>query len=75
MLGNWRIAASPAANGQRMEEQETGFAQLAHGPVGMRRSTSANIAQKLYALWVTDPMYERTYLAKLDGSYKIGEYS
>ena len=30
-------------------------------------------AQKRYALWVTDPMYERTYLAKLDGSYKIGE--
>ena len=26
-----------------------------------------------YALWVTDPGYERTYLAKLDGAYGIGE--
>ena len=26
-----------------------------------------------YALWVTDPGYERKYLAKLDGAYEIGE--
>lgn len=26
-----------------------------------------------YALWVTDPMYERRYLAKLDGTYDIGD--
>ena len=26
-----------------------------------------------YAFWVTDPRYERRYLAKLDGSYRIGE--
>ena len=26
-----------------------------------------------YALWVTDPAYERRYLAKLDGTYDIGE--
>ena len=26
-----------------------------------------------YALWVTDPEYEREYLAKLDGNYEIGE--
>jgi Dual OB-containing domain len=26
-----------------------------------------------YALWVTDPGYERTYLARPDGSYEIGE--
>ena len=26
-----------------------------------------------YALWVTDPEYEREYLAKLDGAYQIGE--
>ena len=26
-----------------------------------------------YALWVTDPRNERRYLAKLDGSYRIGE--
>jgi hypothetical protein len=26
-----------------------------------------------YALWVTDPGYEREYLAKLDGVYPIGE--
>lgn len=26
-----------------------------------------------YRLWVTDPVYERTYLAKLDGSYEMGE--
>ena len=26
-----------------------------------------------YALWVTDPAYEREYLAKLDGVYLLGE--
>ena len=26
-----------------------------------------------YWLWVTDPIYERRYLAKLDGEYHIGE--
>ena len=26
-----------------------------------------------YALWVADPVYERAYLAKLDGPYRIGE--
>ena len=26
-----------------------------------------------YALWVTDPRYEREYLAKLDGDYDLGE--
>ena len=26
-----------------------------------------------YALWVTDPGYERAYLARPDGSYEIGE--
>lgn len=26
-----------------------------------------------YALWVTDPQYERAYLAKLDGAYQLGE--
>ena len=26
-----------------------------------------------YGLWVTDPGYERQYLAKLDGTYRIGE--
>ena len=30
-------------------------------------------AGKDYALWVTDPGYERRYLAKLDGAYEIGE--
>lgn len=25
-----------------------------------------------YALWVTDPGYERAYLSKLDGSYELG---
>ena len=28
---------------------------------------------KRYGLWVTDPGYERQYLAKLDGTYEIGE--
>ncbi len=26
-----------------------------------------------YCLWVTDPVFERQYLAKLDGTYSIGE--
>lgn len=26
-----------------------------------------------YSLWVTDPVYERRYLAKLDGGYRMGE--
>jgi hypothetical protein len=26
-----------------------------------------------YQLWVTDPVYERAYLAKTDGNYEIGE--
>ena len=26
-----------------------------------------------YALWVTDPTYERRYLAKLNGTYEIGD--
>ena len=26
-----------------------------------------------YALWVTDPRYERAYLAKLNGDYELGE--
>ena len=30
-------------------------------------------AGNTYALWVTDPVYERRYLAKLDGDYPIGE--
>ena len=30
-------------------------------------------AGKEYALWVTDPHVERRYLAKLDGSYGVGE--
>ena len=30
-------------------------------------------AGRRYALWVTDPVYERRYLAKLDGDYQIGE--
>ena len=25
-----------------------------------------------YALWVTDPVYERSYLSKLDGTYELG---
>ena len=30
-------------------------------------------AGREYALWITDPMYEKRYLAKLDGRYRIGE--
>lgn len=26
-----------------------------------------------YRIWVTDPVYERTYLSKLDGEYETGE--
>lgn len=29
-------------------------------------------AGRSYAFWVTDPLYERRYLAKLDGTYGIG---
>lgn len=28
-------------------------------------------AEQQYALWVTDPVYERNYLAKLDGEYRL----
>ena len=30
-------------------------------------------AETQYALWVTDPRYERKYLSKLDGTYELGE--
>ena len=30
-------------------------------------------AGRRYSLWVTDPVYERRYLAKLDGEYPMGE--
>ena len=30
-------------------------------------------AGNAYALWVTDPAYERQYLAKRDGDYQMGE--
>ena len=30
-------------------------------------------AETEYALWVTDPRYERKYLSKLDGAYHLGE--
>ena len=30
-------------------------------------------AGREYALWITDPGFERTYLAKLDGAYEFGE--
>ena len=30
-------------------------------------------AGSTYGLWVTDPRYERMYLAKLDGTYQLGE--
>jgi hypothetical protein len=26
-----------------------------------------------YALWVTDPIVERTYLSRQDGHYRVGE--
>lgn len=26
-----------------------------------------------YCLWITDPAYEKKYLAKLDGTYSVGE--
>lgn len=29
-------------------------------------------ANQNYALWITDPRYEKEYLAKLDGDYRIG---
>ncbi len=32
-----------------------------------------NHAGNRYALWVTDPGYERAYLAKLNGTYELGE--
>ncbi len=30
-------------------------------------------AGRNYKLWVTDPVFERAYLAKLDGAYRIGD--
>ena len=45
---------------------------------GVRHSQTARAGRFFhagtdYALWVTDPGYERRYLAKLDGAYEIGE--
>lgn len=30
-------------------------------------------AESEYGIWVTDPVYEKHYLSKLDGNYEIGE--
>lgn len=30
-------------------------------------------AGETYELWISDPIYERRYLAKLDGTYRIGK--
>ena len=38
-----------------------------------RVQVSFSHAGSNYAVWVTDPTYERRYLAKLNGGYAIGE--
>ena len=40
-----------------------------------KRRVQAHFSQAgtQYALWVTDPTYERRFLAKLDGNYQIGD--
>ncbi len=30
------------------------------------------LADQTYSFWITDPIYERRYLSKLDGTYRIG---
>ena len=43
------------------------------GAFGRRVQGRFKYAGNRYYLWVTDPVYERQYLAKLDGDYQIGE--
>ena len=45
----------------------------AFGNMKRRVQGHFSYAGNTYALWVTDPVYERQYLAKLDGDYQIGE--
>ena len=43
------------------------------GNVKRRVQGRFTCAGRRYSLWVTDPVYERQYLAKLDGEYPMGE--
>ena len=45
----------------------------AFGNMKRRVQGRFTFAGRQYWLWVTDPVYERRYLAKLDGEYPIGE--
>ena len=45
----------------------------AFGNAKRRVQCRFTFAGRQYWLWVTDPVYERRYLAKLDGEYPIGE--
>ena len=45
----------------------------AFGSMKRRVQGRFTFAGRQYWLWVTDPVYERRYLAKLDGEYSIGE--
>ena len=45
----------------------------AFGNPRRRVQAQFSYAERRYALWITDPFYERLYLAKTDGVYEIGE--
>ncbi len=45
----------------------------AFGNLKRRVQASFQIGGRRYALWVTDPLIERAYLAREDGDYNLGE--
>ena len=59
----------------RVEEIEIGVFMPGEAFGNPKRRVQGRFAHagREYALWVTDPVYERRYLAKLDGRYRLGE--
>lgn len=45
----------------------------AFGDTKRRVQAEFEHASSRYALWVTDPIYERRFLAQEDGAYSLGE--
>lgn len=54
-------------------ELKTSAPYRAFGNAKRRVQGRFNHAGREYALWVTDPAYERRFLSKLDGDYRINQ--